>query len=115
MKDDPQLAEDRQTDHRYQAARAAVLAAAGQGKDDPAPTDTEKLELRKQALQWLTAELDASTALLETLPAEQRPEILRGLGHWRGDKALVSVLEPFESLSAEERKQWSALGVISPR
>ena len=34
---DPKLAADRQAQHRYNAACAAALAAAGQGKDEPAP------------------------------------------------------------------------------
>ena len=32
---DPKLGDDRQAQHRYHAARAAALASAGQGKDEP--------------------------------------------------------------------------------
>ena len=36
---DPKLGDDRQAGHRYNAACAAALAGAGQGKDDPPPDD----------------------------------------------------------------------------
>jgi hypothetical protein len=41
LESDPKLGTDRQAQHRYQAARAAALAAAGQGQDEP-PLDTRR-------------------------------------------------------------------------
>ena len=55
---DPKLGDDRETQHRYNAACAAALAAAGQGKDDPPPDAAAKAKLRGQALDWLKADLD---------------------------------------------------------
>ena len=46
----------------HAAARAAALAAAGGGKDKPPPDDAAKAKLRRQALDWLTAELTAEQA-----------------------------------------------------
>ena len=66
---DPKLAEDRQAQHRYNAACAAALAGCGQGKDDPAPDDAAKAKLREQARAWLQAELAAWTKLVESGPA----------------------------------------------
>ena len=43
---DPTLGDDRQAVHRYDAACAAALAAAGQGKDEPPPDDSAKARLQ---------------------------------------------------------------------
>jgi len=43
---DPNFGDDRQTQHRYDAARAAALAAAGGGKDEPPQGDRAKAKLR---------------------------------------------------------------------
>ena len=57
LKHDPKLTEDRRAQHRYNAACAAALAAAGTCKDDPEPDDAARAKLRGQALGWLQAEL----------------------------------------------------------
>ena len=54
---DPKLGDDRQAEHRYNAACAAALAAAGQGEDEPPPDDRARARCRDQALDWLKAEL----------------------------------------------------------
>ena len=56
---DPKLGDDRQAQHRYNAACAAALAGSRQGKDDPPPDEAARAKLRKQALDWLKAELSA--------------------------------------------------------
>ncbi len=53
--------DDRIKQQRYNAACAAVLAAAGQGNDEPPLDDAAKAKLREQALDWLKAELTAAT------------------------------------------------------
>ena len=62
---DPKLGDDRQAQHRYHAARAAVLAATGQGKGKPPLDDAAKAKLRRQARDWLKAELTAWTKQLD--------------------------------------------------
>src|SRR5262249_45595505 len=54
---DPKLGDDRQAQHRYHAARTALLAAAGQGQDEAPPDDGVKVRLRGQARDWLKAEV----------------------------------------------------------
>ncbi len=54
---DPKLGDDRRAQHRYNAACAAALGGCGRGKDDPPPSTDEKTKLRRQAFDWLTAEL----------------------------------------------------------
>ena len=66
------LADDRQARHRYNAACAAALAAAGKGKDDLPPDDAARVKLRNQAREWLTAELRAWTTIVENGSAEQQ-------------------------------------------
>jgi len=51
--DQPQLAEDLDEGHRYNAACAAALAGSGKGKDAGRLPDKEYARLRKQALDWL--------------------------------------------------------------
>src|SRR5262249_31608306 len=62
---DPKLGDDRQAQHRYHAARAAALAASGQGKDMPSLDDAARAKLRRQALDWLKAELTVWTKPLD--------------------------------------------------
>src|SRR5581483_10349680 len=54
---DPNLAEDLPGRHRYHAARAAVLAASGEGDDSAGLDEPERSRLRQQALRWLQADL----------------------------------------------------------
>ena len=78
----PALANDLKADNRYAAASAAVLAGCGKGKEQP-PTGTNRRErLRRQALDWLNAELAASASTREGQhPAGTRrgPEAPRAL------------------------------------
>ena len=62
---DPKLGDDRQAQHRYNAACAAALAATGQGTDDPKPDDAARAGLRGQALDWLKAERAAWAKVLD--------------------------------------------------
>jgi hypothetical protein len=54
---DPRLAGDVKAWHRYNAACSAALAAAGKGDDQPRLDEPEKARWRKQALDWLRADL----------------------------------------------------------
>ena len=49
--------DDLQSGHRYNAACAAALTAAGQGKDPTKPSEQECTRWRQQALDWLRADL----------------------------------------------------------
>src|SRR5262249_58581476 len=56
---DPRLADHLGPAHRYRAACSAVLAAAGQGQDAAQLDAVQRAHLRRQALDWLRAELTA--------------------------------------------------------
>jgi hypothetical protein len=68
--DDPKLADDLRTRHRYNAACSAALAGCGQGADADKPDDQERARLRQQALAWLRADPAAWCQLLEKEPEQ---------------------------------------------
>ncbi len=107
---DPTLAEDRQVQHRYNAACAAALAGCGQGKDDPAPDIAARTKLREQARAWLQDELAAWTKLLDSSPS-QAPTIVEIFQHWKKDAVLAGVRDAkaLEALPEAERTAWHTL------
>ena len=105
MASDLQLGDDRQSQLRYNAARAAVMAAAGQGsKDEPPLDDTAKTKLRLQALDWLKAELTA----LNQIPESEWPQVRPW--DWKNEADLNSVRDTaaLALLPAAEQEQWQA-------
>src|SRR5262249_24085929 len=108
---DPRLADDRRAQHRYNAACAAALAAAGTGQDDPKPDDAARAQLRQQALDWLKAERSAWARLLDSGPPQARAATTQVLQHWRGDPDLAGVRDPdaLAKLPETERAAWRAL------
>jgi serine/threonine-protein kinase len=115
---DPRLADDRQAQHRYNAACAAALAGCGQGKDDPRPSSVQKTELRQQALNWLTADLGTCTKLLGTATQEQHRVIVGMLEHWKQDSDLAGIRVDSELAKLAEteraafRKLWADVDVL---
>jgi eukaryotic-like serine/threonine-protein kinase len=109
MKADPKLGEDRQAYHRYNAACAAALAAAGKDVDDPSPNDVAKANLRGQALTWLKAELAAWAKFLDADGARAQPVVIQMLQHWKVDTDLAGVRDALSKLPESERKPWQAL------
>jgi serine/threonine protein kinase/Flp pilus assembly protein TadD len=132
----PSLAGDLAKGHRYHAAGAAALAAAGQGHDASKLSDNDRPALRRQALDWLRSDLKqltqtvanhhaASTAQkppptspLEKLAGQtQRPGaadvllVCDRLQGWKNSPDLGSVRHDKElaRLAAEEQKDWRQL------
>jgi tetratricopeptide (TPR) repeat protein len=103
----PGLADDRRASNRYNAACAAVLAAAGKGEDTDKLGAAERVQLRQHALEWLKADL-AAWAKLAAGTAAQRQAVRQGLSHWRADPALAGVRDKaaLEKLPAAERDAW---------
>ncbi|MFO0888265.1 MAG: serine/threonine-protein kinase [Isosphaeraceae bacterium] len=106
---DPSLAADRQTQLAYSAACAAALAAAGEGKDDPAPDGAARAALRHKALNWLKSELNAWEPFLTA--SKERAFVLQVLRHWQQDPDLASVRDPdaLSRLTEAERAAWQSL------
>jgi tetratricopeptide (TPR) repeat protein len=102
----PALADDLASGHRYAAACAAARAAADPGPDGGRPGEPERAGLRRQALDWLRADL--------ALRARPRPDGKSGaeaLAPWQTDAALAGVRDraPLEQLPSDEREEWLRL------
>jgi serine/threonine-protein kinase len=115
---DPKLADNRQAQHRYNAACAAALAGCGQGKDQPPPTIEQKMKLRRQALDGLTSELNAWAKLLATASKERRGGIVQTLEHWQHDTDLERIRDDGELAKLPEtermafRKLWADVDTL---
>jgi Tfp pilus assembly protein PilF len=97
--------------HRLSAACEAVLAAAGKGKDAGQLGEKVRTQLRKQALDWLRAELAACSKQLETgLPAD-RAAVRRSMLEWLKDDELASIRDKaaLEKLPHDEQKAFAQL------
>jgi serine/threonine-protein kinase len=90
----PKLADDMQTQHRYNAACAAALAGYGEGKDNPALDGSAKARWRQQALDWLRADLAHWTKEAESKKPEAKALVAKTLQHWKTDPDLAGLRDP---------------------
>src|SRR5262249_18289538 len=91
---EPHLLTDSPTPHRYRAACAAAMAGCGQGRDAADLDETTRVDFRRQARDWLRAELEARRRLLEQEPGKNRWTVARNLQDWLWDFRLAGVREP---------------------
>jgi serine/threonine protein kinase/Flp pilus assembly protein TadD len=108
---EPKLADDLGAAHRYNAACAAALAGCGRGKDAAGLDDKERGRLRRQALAWLRADLEAWCRLLDKDPGKLRSASVGVLQHWLADPDFVGVRGPeaLAKLPEAERQPWQKL------
>ena len=108
---DPKLADELKSCHRYNAACFASLAAAGRGDDAADLDDAEKARLRKQALDWLRADLALWAKMLDGGSPADRVAVQRIMTHWRRDSDLAGLREPdaLAKLPESEREEWRTL------
>jgi tetratricopeptide (TPR) repeat protein/tRNA A-37 threonylcarbamoyl transferase component Bud32 len=118
---DARLADDLKAGHRYHAACAAALAAAGQGSDAGPLDATQRSRLRQQALDWLRADLALCRKRLADATPAERQATRKMLQHWQRDTDLASVRDAatLKKLPAEEdqawRKLWDDVAEMLPR
>jgi serine/threonine-protein kinase len=107
----PKLAEAVAAGHRYNAACAAALAGCGQGKDAADLDDKERARLRRQAQDWLRADLTAWARQLPGATPATRDGIQKTLAHWQEDSDFAGVrCEPaLAKLPETEREPWRKL------
>jgi serine/threonine-protein kinase len=101
---EPALAASLAAGNRYCAACVAAQAGCGQGRDAPEPDAAVRARWRKQALDWLRADL----ALWAAAPIASRDDRLRAaaaLRRWRGEKALAGIREPEELAKLPESER----------
>jgi serine/threonine-protein kinase len=105
------LADDRGARHRYYAARVAAQAGCGRGTDAAGLGREERARWRRQALEWLRADLAAWVPLLDGNSAAARGQVRSALSLWRDDPDLSCVREAAEldHLAPDERKEFVAL------
>jgi len=104
----PKLGDDPLTLARYNAARAAAMAASGQGQCEPPLDDAAKTKLRSQALDWLKAELKALEKLLASGQPQVRAAVVQALQHWNQDSDLAGIraARALAGLPEAERQEW---------
>jgi eukaryotic-like serine/threonine-protein kinase len=99
------------TECRYLAARCAALAGCGFGKDGAKLSDAERTRWRKQAREWLLADLAMLTKTLDSSSGVARDLAKTMLTQWQADPDLAGLREPsaIDKLSADERRECLAL------
>ena len=108
---DPKLAEDMTAHNRYNAACAAARAAAGKGDDKPPLSEPEQARWRKQALDWLKADLAHWTRQARSGPPQAKAIVKPTLDHWKADAALAAIRDEdsLTRLPEDERKAGRSL------
>jgi serine/threonine-protein kinase len=105
IREHPDLAGDPRTCLRYNAACLSVNCADGLGEN--APPEAERPAYRKQALDFLTADVAGVREVAAKSPAQAH----RLMQVWLADKDLDCVREPtsVDRLPADERDAWNRL------
>jgi hypothetical protein len=90
---------------------AAAQASCGQGKDDPPLDEPTKARWRRQAIDWLKADLAVWSEVLENGPSQARQLIAQAIRRWRGDFDLAGLRDEaaLAKLPEDERKACRAL------
>jgi serine/threonine-protein kinase len=107
---EPALAEDPGEGDRYAAATAAALAGSGQGRDATTVGENGRPCWRRQALDWLRADLRFWQKKGAGDP-DDRASAREALGRWQTDPALAGARDAaaLERLPEAEREAWRAL------
>jgi hypothetical protein len=96
--------------HRYNAACAAALAAAGKGVDAAMLKEQKRTRLRKQAIDWLQDDLAAWTKVVGKGSAPAKAAVRRTLEDWQKDPDLAGLrAAALAKLPEEEQKAWRKL------
>ena len=88
----PELADDLEEGHRYNAACAAALGGSGSGQNAPLPDEATRHALREKALGWLRADLANWAKVLDGGNEPVRKQaVAQTLAHWKQDVDLASI------------------------
>jgi tetratricopeptide (TPR) repeat protein len=107
---EPTLANEQKTPHRFRAAATAALAGYGQSEDADKPDEKERGRLRRQALDWLRADLEGWRRQLDMAPnkAEVAAHVTKLLQVWLTAPGYAGVreAESLAKLPEAERSPW---------
>jgi hypothetical protein len=108
---DLKLAQDIKASNRYKAACAAALAGAGQGQEKPPLDETDKARWRKQATDWLRADLVFWSKQAQSGQPQARAHVSHKLQHWKVDSDLAGIRDEkaIKALPDDEQKACRAL------
>jgi serine/threonine protein kinase/tetratricopeptide (TPR) repeat protein len=87
----PAAAAGKPSTERYIGACAAALAGCGQGEDAASLDEAARARSRRQALDWLRAELAALNAVLDKNPAAAQASVQGALRHWQSNPDLAGL------------------------
>ena len=120
--DDPKLADKLEPYlNRYNAACSAARSGCGQGEDAKDLDALERAGWRKQALEWLRADLEAWTKRLDNGKPNDRARVADLLHHWLQDSPLSCLRDSAElaKLPADEqeacKKLWADVQALLDR
>jgi serine/threonine-protein kinase len=102
-----ELADDLAAGRRYAAACAAALAGAGRDEGQDRPDDAARARWRRQAVDWLRADLARWAGRLDRRGAAAGPEVARVMRHWLADPDLTGLRATLalDRLPAPEREE----------
>jgi Flp pilus assembly protein TadD len=111
LRADLKLAADLPSGNRYNAACAAALAGAGKGGGKTPLDEKEKAGWRKQALDWLWADLALRIKQAETGKPEAKALVGHKLEHWTADADLAGIRDEtaIKALPEDEQRACRAL------
>jgi serine/threonine-protein kinase len=103
--------EELTTECRYPAARCAALAGRGLGLEGAKLSEAERGRWRKQARDWLRADLEVWAKILDSRSRTGRLRVRQMLIQWQADPDLAGLRKrsALDKLSADERKECLAL------
>jgi eukaryotic-like serine/threonine-protein kinase len=108
--DHPRLADNVVFPNRYNAACHAARAGCGLSRDSAGLDDAERARLRRQALQWLRADLAAWGRVLMKSPNKSRSSVQQKLRLWQQDADFAGVRgTALAKLPEAERRAWQRL------
>ncbi len=105
---EPDLADDLEVGNRFQAASAAALAGCGLGDDAAQLDDRRRAVLRRQALDWLTAEYNAWAERHRLGKPGDRTIAATAVRAWQQNKDLAGVRDEqaLARFPLEEQQIW---------
>jgi Flp pilus assembly protein TadD len=111
FKSDAKQAEDLALAHRYYAACAAALAGCGKDRDAEKVDEKERMRWRKQAVDWLRADLTLGRKQLKSGAPGDAGKVRTALRYWQNDPDLAGLreAEALKKLSPEEAEAYRRL------